>query len=71
MQILKTLILFLFLSFFNTTSFAENKRDCSTIDTSTGVGMYDKYKCKKGLPERKKNVLKHKLKKLNIFTKKQ
>ena len=71
MKILKALILALVLSFFNSTSFAETKRDCSTINTNTGVGMYDKYRCEKGLPERKKNVLKNNLKKLNIFKKKQ
>ena len=61
----------LFLFSFNSTSFAKDQRDCSSIDTSTGVGMYDKYRCQKGLPERKKNVIQSKLKKLNIFKKKQ
>ena len=31
----------------SSSSFAEEKKDCSTIDTSTGVGMLEKYKCKK------------------------
>jgi len=69
MKVLKIIGLFLLIYSFNSTTFSEEQKDCSKIDTSTGVGMYDKYRCQKGLPERKKNVLKNKIKKLNIFKK--
>jgi hypothetical protein len=68
MKILKTLIVVLILSLFNSISFAE-QTDCSSIDTSTGVGMYEKYRCMKNLPPKEKTSLKSKLKKLNIFKK--
>ena len=70
MKILKILFLTIVLFSFAASSFAEEKRDCSTIDTSTGVGMYEKYKCKKGLPPSEKSSFKEKLKKLNPFKKK-
>ena len=47
MKIFKTLIVVIILFSFNSISFAEDQRDCSTIDTSTGVGMWQKYKCDK------------------------
>ena len=70
MKILKILFLAIVLLSFSISSFSEEKRDCSTIDTSTGAGMYEKYKCKKGLPPSEKGSLKEKLKKLNPFKKK-
>ena len=39
----------------------EQKKDCSSIDTSTGVGLYEKWKCQKefeGLKKRLKKILK-------------
>jgi hypothetical protein len=70
MKIFKTLIVVIILFSFNSISFAEDQRDCSAIDTSTGVGMWQKYKCDKGLPEGEKGSFKKKLKKLNPFKKK-
>ncbi|MBA1338519.1 MAG: hypothetical protein FD546_000420 [Pelagibacterales bacterium] len=72
MKILKNLLILIFFYSFSTSSFAEEKRDCSAIDSSTGVGMYEKYKCEKGLPASKKIPFKEKLKKwkLNPFKKK-
>jgi len=55
---------------YSSVSFAEEKRDCSLIDDSTGVGMLEKWNCKKGLPPKEKTSLKSKLKKLNPFKKK-
>ena len=36
----------------------EQKKDCSSIDTGTGVGMYEKWKCEKGFEGLKKKVKK-------------
>jgi hypothetical protein len=71
MKILRNLLIIIFFYFFSASSFAEEKRDCSAIDSSTGVGMYEKYKCKKGFPPSEKASFKDKLKKwkLNPFKK--
>ena len=47
MRIIKILVFLFFIFSYNISSFAEEKKDCSTIDSSTGVGMLEKYKCKK------------------------
>jgi len=67
MNILKILLTTVILFTYASNSFAEEKRNCEAIDTSTGTGMYEKYKCNKGLPaseKKKKTSLKDKLKKL-------
>ena len=48
MKIIKILISVIFIFSYSFGAFAEEKQDCSKIDTSTGVGMLEKYKCKKG-----------------------
>ena len=70
MKFLNILIIFAFFSFFNTASIAETKRDCSQYSTKTLVGTWDKKRCEKGKPPRKKLELGKKLKKLNPFKKK-
>ena len=56
MKILKTLFVAIVLFSYSSNSFAEEKRDCSVIDTSTGVGMYEKWKCQKGFQGLKKKL---------------
>jgi len=71
MKIIKILISVIFIFSYSFGAFAEEKQDCSKIDTSTGVGMLEKYKCKKGMEsgekgafgQKLKNFLKHGLKK--------
>jgi hypothetical protein len=65
MKTLKILFTLIILLTYSSNSFAEEKRDCSKIDTSTGTGMYEKYKCNKGLPASERGSLKKKIK--NFF----
>ena len=59
MKILKILIAVIILFSYSFNSLAEEqKKDCSLIDTSTGVGMYEKWKCEKGFEGLKKKVKK-------------
>ena len=59
MKIFKILIAAIIFFSYNFNSLAEEqKKDCSLIDTSTGVGMYEKWKCQKGLEGLKKKVKK-------------
>ena len=62
MKKLKILIAIIIFSSYNFSSFAKEK-DCSTIDTSTGVGMLEKFKCEKTF-EKSKNTFKSKIKKI-------
>ena len=65
MKILKILIAVIILFSYNFNSLAEEqKKDCLSIDTSTGVGMYEKWKCEKGA-EGFKNKIKKLFKKKN------
>ena len=49
MKLIKFLPLLFILTFLNSTSFAETKKDCgSIIKADTGVKMYEKWKCKMG-----------------------
>jgi len=70
MKILKILIAVIILFSFNSNSFAAETRDCSIIKTNTAAGMWEKIRCKRGLPPKEKTSLKSKLKKLNPFKKK-
>ena len=70
MKIIITVFITTLLMLPNVTSFAETKEDCSKYSTKTLVGQYDKYRCEKGKPPRKKLELGKKLKKLNPFKKK-
>ena len=47
MKIIKFIPLLFILTFFNTSAFAETKKDCS-FKADTGVKMYEKWKCKMG-----------------------
>ena len=59
MKIFKILIaVIIFFSYSFNSLAEEQKKDCSSIDTSTGVGMYEKWKCKKGFEGFKKTVKK-------------
>ena len=59
MKIFKILIAaIIFFSYTFNSLAEEQKKDCSSIDTSTGVGMYEKWKCQKGLEGFKKKVKK-------------
>ena len=48
MKLLKLIPVLFVLTLFNTNSFAETKRDCSSIKTDTGVKIYEKLRCKMG-----------------------
>ena len=50
MKIIKFIPLLFILTFFNTSSFAETKKDC-LFKADTGVKMYEKWKCKMGKTE--------------------
>jgi len=59
MKIFKILIAAIIFFSYSFNSLAEEqKKDCSSIDTSTGVGMYEKWKCQKGFVGFKKKVKK-------------
>ena len=59
MKLLKFILPLSILIFYNSNAFTkEQKKDCSSIDTSTGVGMYEKWKCEKGAEGFKKKVKK-------------
>ena len=62
MKLIKFITALLFLVFFSTSSFSEEKQDCSKIDTSTGAGMLEKYKCKRGIEPGQKIKFGEKLK---------
>jgi hypothetical protein len=70
MKIFTTTILFTFIIFYNSNAIAETKRDCSMYSSKTHVGMLEKRRCKKGLPQKEKTTFGQKLKKLNPFKKK-
>ena len=55
MKLLRFLLPIIVLTFFSSSSFAEEKKmDCESIDTSTGEGMLEKHRCKKGLAPKEK-----------------
>jgi len=59
MKVFKILIAAIIFFSYSFNSLAEEqKKDCSSIDTSTGVGMYEKWKCQKGFEGLKKKVKK-------------
>ena len=63
MKIFKILIAAIIFFSYSFNSLAnEQKKDCSSIDTCTGVGMYEKWNCEKGF-----EVLKKKVKRGKIF----
>ena len=66
MKIIKFIPIAFLLIFLNNISFADTSRDCSKYSNKTLVGQYDKWRCEKGKPERKK----FKLNDLNILKKK-
>ena len=68
MKLIKLIAILIFLGVFTTSSFSEEKKDCSSIDTSTGVGMLEKYKCTRGIEPGEKVQFGEKLK--NLFKKK-
>ena len=54
MKILKIFAIISLLSLFNISSIADTNQDCSQYTKKTLVGKYDKYRCEKGKPPRKK-----------------
>ena len=59
MKVFKILIAAIIFFSYSFNSLAEEqKKDCSSIDTSTGVGMYEKWKCQKGFEGFKNKVKK-------------
>ena len=59
MKVFKILIAAIIFFSYSFNSLAEEqKKDCSSIDTSTGVGMYEKWKCQKGFEGLTKNIKK-------------
>ena len=65
-----TIIIFLFALTLSKVSLADAERDCSQYSTKTIVGTWDKLRCEKGKPPRKKLELGKKIKNLNPFKKK-
>ena len=51
MKLVKLILALIFLSIYSTSSFAESNKDCSIIKSDTAVKIYEKWRCKKGLPE--------------------
>ena len=70
MKKINILIISAIILFLSKNSFAETKQDCSQYSTKTLIGTWDKARCEKGKPPRKKLKLGEKLKKLNPFKKK-
>ena len=57
MKVFKILIAAIIFFSYSFNSLAEEqKKNCSSIDTSTGVGMYEKWKCQKGFEGFKKKL---------------
>ena len=55
MKLIKFVLPLIVLFFYTSSSFAEEKKmDCESIDTSTGVGMLEKHRCKKGISPKEK-----------------
>ena len=51
MKIIKIIPFLLILTLYNSSSFAETKKDCSSIKSDTAAKLYKKWKCKQGIPE--------------------
>ena len=64
MKLIKFALPLIILIFYTSSSFAEDsKKDCALIETDTGSGMYEKWKCNKGFKgfgEKIKNLWKKK-----------
>ena len=58
MKKVNILIITILLAFFTNVAYSETKKDCSQYSNKTIVGQYDKWRCEKGKPERKKFKLK-------------
>ena len=57
MKIFKILIAAIIFFSYSFNSFAANEqKECTSIDTGTGVGMYEKWKCEKGFQGLKKKL---------------
>ena len=69
MKILNTIVIFIILQLASSNTFAATKQDCSIFNTKTLMGMYDKNRCEKGKPPRKKWGIGKKLKKINSLDK--
>ena len=65
MKILNIIVVLIILQLTSSNTFAATKQDCSIYNTETLMGMYDKKRCEKGKPPRKKWSIGKKLKKLN------
>ena len=48
MKLFKLIPVLFILMLFNTNSYSETKRDCSSIKDDTGVKIYEKWRCKMG-----------------------
>jgi len=70
MKIFTTIILSTIIIFYNSNAIAETKQDCSMYSNKTFMGMLEKRRCEKGLPQKEKTTLGEKIKKLNPFKKK-
>ena len=64
MKILNIIVAVIMLQLVSSNTFAETKEDCSKYDTKTLMGTYDKARCEKGKPPRKKWSFGKKLKNL-------
>ena len=66
MKLLKLIPVLFIITLYNTNSFAETQKDCSSIKADTGVKMYEKLKWKMGkengdgLGKKLKNLFKKK-----------
>ena len=65
MKILNIIAVLIILQLASSNTFAATKQDCSIYNTKTLMGLYDKKRCEKGKPPRKKWGIGKKLKKLN------
>jgi len=61
MKIIRTIALTVFLVLFTNISFSDSAVNCDEVKSNSIVGLYDKWKCKKGQPREKG--------KFNIFKK--
>ena len=69
MKILNIIVVLIILQFASSNTIATTKQDCSIYNTQTLIGMYDKKRCEKGKPPRKKWGIGKKLKKINSLDK--
>tara|TARA_Y100000590_G_scaffold405590_1_gene494041 strand:- start:7381 stop:7596 length:216 start_codon:yes stop_codon:yes gene_type:complete len=56
MKITRTILLSIVIVFFTNITFADSSVNCDEVKSTSIVGLYDKWKCKKGQPREKGKV---------------